>query len=179
MVINFQAKGQILYGTFPAIIAGSKGFIRAKFKFSEHWLGTYKTAYFNVGINGVPVAVSLDANDECNVPDNVVAKPGDLIVSVDGRNEQDVVLITASEVLVPILPSGKIDGTGIVVSPETQEKLDKRRAALSYTAHGNAVQSENKLYIPASLCPILLRETEPETVRLNRSRVLGNTLDIT
>lgn len=179
MVINFQAKGQILYGTFPAIIAGSKGFIRAKFKFSEHWLGTYKTAYFKVGINGMPVAVSLDANDECNVPDNVVAEPGDLIVSVDGRNEQDVVLITASEVLVPILPSGKIDGTGIVVSPETQAKLDRRRAAMANTSHGNAVQTGKELFIPASICFYPWQDTEPEAVRVQRSRIFSGTLDVT
>ena len=178
-MITIQTKGQYAYATGPEIIAGSKGYIRAKFKFSEHWLGTYKTAYFKAGINGVPVAVSLDANDECDVPNAVIANPCTLIISADGRNAQDVVLIVTNEVKIPILPSGKIDGTGITIDPDVQERLDRRRAALSYSTYGNTVQSENKLYIPASLCPPLLQETEPETVRINRSRVLGNTLDIT
>jgi len=178
-MITIQTKGQYAYVTGPDIIAGSKGYIRAKFKFSEHWLGTYKTAYFKAGINGVPVAVSLDANDECDVPDAVIASPGTLIISADGRNEQDVVLIVTNEVKIPILPSGKIDGTGIYPSEETQERLNRRQAAVSYTAYGNTIQTGSQVYIPASICPLPLQDTEPETVRINRSRVLGNTLDIT
>ena len=178
-MITIQTKGQYAYVTGPDIIAGSKGYIRAKFKFSEHWAGTYKTAYFKVGINGTPVAVSLDANDECDVPDSVVAKPGELIISADGRNEQDVVLIVTNEVKIPILPSGKIDGTGIYPSEETQERLYRRQAAVSYTAYSNTIQTGSQVYIPASLCPLPLQDTEPETVHINRSRVLGNTLDIT
>lgn len=178
-MINFQIRGQILRGTFPAIIAGSKGYIRAKFNFSEHWLGTNKTAYFKHSFDGTPVAVSLDINDECDVPDIVVAEPGKLFVSAEGRNSQNVVLITTCEAQIPILPSGHIDGTGIVVSPETQAKLDRRRAAMANTSHGNAVQTGKELFIPASICFYPWQDTEPEAVRVQRSRIFSGTLDVT
>lgn len=178
-MINFQTKGQILYGTFPAIVAGSKGYIRAKFNFSEHWAGTNKTAYFKHGINGTPVAASLDINDECDVPDSVVAEPGELIASVEGRNAQDVVLITTCEVLIPILPTGKIDGTGIVVSPETQAKIDRRQAAMANTSHADAVQAGKILFVPASVCFYPWQDEGPETVRVQRSRIFSGTLDVT
>ncbi len=178
-MINFQVKGQILHGTFPAIIAGSEGYIRAKFIFSEHWAGTNKTAYFKHGINGTPVAVFLDINGECDVPDSVVEEPGELIASVEGRNVQDVVLITTREVRIPILPTGHIDGTGIVVSPETQAKINRRQAATANTAHADAAQVGRILFIPASVCYYPWQDTEAETVRIQRNRIFGGTLDVT
>lgn len=67
---------------FSFIVAGSAGYLRAKFHFSEEWAGCKKAASFWIG--DVEHAALLDKNDECVIPKEALF--GECFaVSVTGR----------------------------------------------------------------------------------------------
>lgn len=161
----------------PDIIAGSKSYITAHFNFSTHWNGTAKTANFKNG--SIKRSVSLDINDECDVPDVVVDTPGELVISVEGRNTNDVVLITSDIVKLPIYPAGYNMGAGISRSAETQARLDRRTAAVNNAVNTTAVAEGNQIYIPPSACPYpWIEDEEPTAARITRERTFGSSLII-
>jgi hypothetical protein len=51
---------------FSGLVAGSKGYLRAKFTFSNEWSGCKKAASFWVGDSEHPAL--LDSNDSCVIP---------------------------------------------------------------------------------------------------------------
>lgn len=68
---------------FSFIVAGSAGYLRARFYFSEEWTGCNKAASF--WIDDAEYAVLLDGNNECVIPKEALS--GDLFsVSVTGMS---------------------------------------------------------------------------------------------
>lgn len=57
---------------FSFIVAGSAGYLRARFYFSEEWTGCNKAASFWIG--DVEHAVLLDNNDECVIPKEALSR---------------------------------------------------------------------------------------------------------
>lgn len=67
---------------FSNIVAGSIGYLKAKFYFSEEeWKDCRKVASFWIGATSYPVR--LDENDECIVPSEVLGEDK-FLVSVKG-----------------------------------------------------------------------------------------------
>lgn len=84
-ILQFVADGQRLKKQtncdFSGLVAGSEGYLRAEFTFSDEWLGCKKAASFWVGDQ--EYAVLLDDDDSCVIPPEVLA--GELFkVSVVG-----------------------------------------------------------------------------------------------
>ena len=99
----FTVEGQNLVrkDTFFAV-AGSVNFLTAKFEFlSEEWEGVSAIAVFSG--NGVVKQAVLDDANECYVPNEVLAKPGIVTISVYAQTD---VLITTNKVDVYIYESG-------------------------------------------------------------------------
>lgn len=57
---------------FSRIVAGTSGYLRAKFYFSEEWDGCAKVASFESSSVDKPEAILLDHEDSCYIPDQVL-----------------------------------------------------------------------------------------------------------
>ena len=69
-------------GDHSNIVAGSKGYLRAKFEFNNEWDGCTKVAsFFN---NGVEHASILDTDESCEIPEEALTGTS-FEVSVEGR----------------------------------------------------------------------------------------------
>lgn len=55
---------------FSGLVAGSAGYLKAKFQFSSEWHGCKKAASFWIGEQEYPVL--LDAFDSCVIPEEVL-----------------------------------------------------------------------------------------------------------
>lgn len=68
--LSFKVDGQRIKKQancdFSGLVAGSMGYLRAKFTFSEDWLGCKKAASFWVGDKEHPAL--LDDDDSCMIP---------------------------------------------------------------------------------------------------------------
>lgn len=84
--LTYTVKSQRLLptGDHFGLIAGTKGYIKALFTFSEDWDDCLKVAsFFN---NGEEYAVILDDNNECEIPTEALT--GSFFeVCVEGRKE--------------------------------------------------------------------------------------------
>ena len=100
MTITFELSHQVIRRTDSMILAsGSKGYVTAQFDLiTEDWTAPI-TALFN------DYAVILDGENQCSVPWEVLANPGKVAVSAFCGD-----LHTATSVLVPVHPSGYIEG---------------------------------------------------------------------
>ena len=78
---------------FSEIVAGSTGYLRAKFYFSEEWEGTMKAASFYGEDYENEYAALLDENDECVIPSEVLTGKY-FKVSVLGAKEPKYVIQT-------------------------------------------------------------------------------------
>lgn len=69
-ILQFVADGQRLKKQtdcdFSGLVAGSEGYLRAKFTFSDEWLGCKKAASF--WIDGQEHAKLLDDDNSCIIP---------------------------------------------------------------------------------------------------------------
>ena len=86
-VLKFKADGQRLKKQadcdFSGLVAGSAGYLRAEFTFSDDWLGCKKVAGFIADDKEYPVM--LDDNDSCMIPTEALS--GELFkVYVVGAN---------------------------------------------------------------------------------------------
>lgn len=96
MNISFNIAGQILKRIDSnKIVADSRNYLTAHFKFTDEWNGLDKTALFN------GIAVKLDNNNSCYVPDTAIYKVKTLVVSVYGGD-----LITTSKREIELVESG-------------------------------------------------------------------------
>lgn len=68
---------------FSNIIAGSVGYLRARFSLSSEWDGCTKVASFWAEENGQEYPVYLDENDSCDIPVEALTK-GYFFVQVTG-----------------------------------------------------------------------------------------------
>lgn len=98
-VLSFKADGQRLKKQancdFSGLVAGSVGYLRAEFKFSDEWAECRKAASFWVGDKEYPVLLKSD--DTCIIPAEVLA--GELFeVSVLGVKQDYKILTTKTKV---------------------------------------------------------------------------------
>lgn len=98
-VLEFVVKQQRLMRKvdcdFSHIVAGSAGYLQAKFYFSPEWVGYKKAASF--WLDGKESAVLLDENDSCTIPPEVLT--GKIFeVSVTGAHGKDTVPTTKVKV---------------------------------------------------------------------------------
>ena len=69
-------------GDHSNIVAGSKGYLRARFEFNNEWDGCTKVAsFFN---NGIEHASILDTDESCEIPEEALTGTS-FEVSVEGR----------------------------------------------------------------------------------------------
>ncbi len=82
--LSYKVEGQRLepIGNHSGVKAGSKGYLRAQFKFNEDWDGCIKVASFFY--KGVEYACKLDKNDSCDIPAEVLVGSS-YSISVEGR----------------------------------------------------------------------------------------------
>lgn len=70
-LLEFQVNQQMLRklpgSDFSGIVAGSSGYLHAKFYFTNGWEGSKKVVVFN-GEDEQDYAVLLDENNECAIP---------------------------------------------------------------------------------------------------------------
>lgn len=98
-VLSFKADGQRLKKQancdFSGLVAGSVGYLRAEFKFSDEWSECRKAASFWVGDKEYPVL--LESDDTCAIPAEALA--GELFeVSVLGVKQDYKILTTKTKV---------------------------------------------------------------------------------
>ena len=178
---QLKNKTTLYVWTYKDIVAGSQNYRKLKFTFPDVWDGLTKTAYLvKHDLLGVILTdhVTLDNNDECNVPDALIANPGTLIISVEGRNTDDVILIASTSVEMEIKPTTYEAGTPPPVSAQTQARIDKRAAALAMAVTFDAAQNGSQVYIPADCNPLPWADEEAADVSAVRDRPLGDTLEI-
>lgn len=106
-VLTFKVTEQLLENEqAPYVVANSVDFLQAEFDFSECWDETIKTAVFKSASGGA-YAVSLDDNNLCTVPWEVIQCPS-FTVSVYGTNGTK--RITTNQVVVKVEICGFIGG---------------------------------------------------------------------
>lgn len=83
-LLEYKVLGQRLIpvGDHDGVVAGSRGYLQAKFSFDESWNGCTKVASFC--INGKEYAERLDKNDSCIIPHEVLVG-STFDVYVEGR----------------------------------------------------------------------------------------------
>ena len=73
--LKFIVSGQTIRKSpdcdFSGLVAGSKGYLKAKFQFSNEWHGCKKAASF--WLDGKEHAVLLDDFESCLIPDEALA----------------------------------------------------------------------------------------------------------
>ena len=108
----------------PYIVSDSINYLQCIFKFSDDWTDFDKTATFKDD-SGNAYSILLE-NDQCTVPYEVLSG-NKFKVSVFGS--KDGVRITTNEVVVPIVPSGYVEGKTPSKPPKTAYELilDKLR----------------------------------------------------
>ena len=88
--LEFEVKQQNLNKKrgcdFSRIVAGTSGYLRAKFYFSEEWAGCVKVASFESSSVDEPKAVLLDHEDECDIPDEVLKASRFEVSLLGGKN---------------------------------------------------------------------------------------------
>lgn len=98
-VLEFIADGQRLKKRsdcdFSGLVAGSVGYLRAKFTFSDEWSDCKKAASFWVGEKEYPAL--LDTDDSCEIPPDALV--GELFeVSILGVKQDYKILTTKTKV---------------------------------------------------------------------------------
>ena len=91
--VNQQSLRKLPGCDFSGIVAGSSGYLRAKFHFAEDWNEYPKKAANFVGEGEHAHAVPLDENNECDIPTEVLT--GSFFnVTVFGTNERQTITYT-------------------------------------------------------------------------------------
>lgn len=91
--LDFKVDGQILQknGNFDNLIAGTNGYLIARFSFSHEWMGTMKVASFN----DIPV---LLVNNQCKVPKDILEYHR-IVVDAEGRRENYRITTNGVEII--------------------------------------------------------------------------------
>jgi hypothetical protein len=97
--LSFTVNGQVLKKNtdcdFSGLVAGSSGYLRAKFIFDSEWRDCNKAASF--WVDGQEHAVLLDSLDACLVPDEALAG-SQFEVSVTGVRDKFKIATTKTKV---------------------------------------------------------------------------------
>ncbi len=101
-VLTFTVDGQCIRAPREKVVADSRNYLVAQFRFSEQWQGLLKTAVFQ-GANGEAYHMVLE-NDRCVIPPEVII-PTRFLVSVFGGDR-----LTADTAAVEVVASGYTAG---------------------------------------------------------------------
>lgn len=76
---------------FSHIVAGSKGYLRAKFHFeSPEWSDCIKVARFWIAEGGQEYARKLDSNNSCDIPAEVLTDKKFLVAVIGKSNDMEI-----------------------------------------------------------------------------------------
>ncbi len=103
--IQYTLKGQNLYPKKEKVVADSQGYLKCRFTFSEDWNGTSKYVQFKRG-NDQFYDVALDANNEVEVPWEILVDEGIIRMNVYGAQNSPNKLITTADVEIIVEASG-------------------------------------------------------------------------
>ena len=86
-ILEYKVNGQriIPIGNHDGLVAGSKGYLKAKFNFDNSWDGCEKVVSFSSG--NKEYAKFLDENDSCIIPYEVLSGKS-FNIYVEGRKEE-------------------------------------------------------------------------------------------
>ena len=95
-VLDFKVNKQTIskHGDFSGLIAGTRGYLRARFAFSSEWANSKRVAVFSCADGEFPVLLK---GNMCDVPDEAAACLS-FKVRVVGRHDNDT--MTSSRVTV-------------------------------------------------------------------------------
>ena len=92
--LEFEVKQQNLNKKrgcdFSRIVAGTSGYLRAKFYFSEEWNGCAKVASFESSSVEGPQAILLDYEDSCDIPAEVLKADRFEVSVLGGKNNMRI-----------------------------------------------------------------------------------------
>lgn len=138
VTITFNVNGQIISRNEKdtTLLSDSIDLIKARFNFSPEWQGYTKTAIFKSNTKRPYSRILVD--DACMVPPEAIKKSKYMSVSVFGVSGTQ--LITATDQIVPLTPSGYTDDS--IVSPAPTENIYQQIVTLMQRQAVDAVHAE-------------------------------------
>lgn len=138
VTITFNVNGQIISCNEKdmTLLSDSIDLIKARFNFSPEWQGYTKTAIFKNSTKKAYSKILVD--DACMVPSEVIKKSKYMSVSVFGVSGTQ--LITTTDQIVPLTPSGYTDDS--IVSPAPTENIYQQIVTLMQKQAVDAVHAE-------------------------------------
>lgn len=89
--VNQQSLRKLPGCDFSGIVAGSSGYLRAKFHFSEDWDEYPKKAANFVGEGEHGHAVPLDENNECDIPSEALTGSFFNVITFGANEQQNII----------------------------------------------------------------------------------------
>ena len=91
-ILTYKVKGQRLSGTgdHSRLVAGTKGYLKARFEFNDDWKDCVKVASF---VNGDEHAVKLDEDNTCLIPHEALTS-STFKVKVEGRRSDGYCIVS-------------------------------------------------------------------------------------
>ena len=138
VTITFNVNGQIISCSEKdtTLLSDSIDLIKARFNFSPEWQGYIKTAIFKSSTKRPYSKILVD--DACMVPSEAIKKSNYMSVSVFGVSGTQ--LITATDQIVPLTPSGYTDDS--IVSPAPAENIYQQIVTIMQKQAFDAVRAE-------------------------------------
>lgn len=138
VTITFNVNGQIISRNEKdtTLLSDSIDLIKARFNFSPEWQGYTKTAIFKSDTKKPYSKILVD--DACMVPPEAIKKSKYMSVSVFGVSGTQ--LITTTDQIVPLTPSGYTDDS--IVSPAPTENIYQQIVTLMQKQAVDAVHAE-------------------------------------
>lgn len=138
VTITFNVNGQIISRNENdmTLLSDSIDLIKARFNFSPEWQGYTKTAIFKSSTKRPYSRILVD--DVCMVPPEAIKKSKHMSVSVFGVSGTQ--LITTTDQIVPLTPSGYTDNS--IVSPAPTENIYQQIVTLMQRQAVDAVRAE-------------------------------------
>lgn len=138
VTITFNVNGQIISRNEKdtTLLSDSIDLIKARFNFSPEWQGYTKTAIFKSNTKKPYSRILVD--DVCMVPPEAIKKSKYMSVSVFGVSGTQ--LITATDQIVPLTPSGYTDDS--IVSPAPTENIYQQMVTIMETQAVDATRAE-------------------------------------
>ena len=138
VTITFNVNGQIISCSEKdtTLLSDSIDLVKARFNFSPEWQGYIKTAIFKSSTKRPYSKILVD--DACMVPSEAIKKSNYMSVSVFGVSGTQ--LITATDQIVPLTPSGYTDDS--IVPPAPAENIYQQMVTIMQKQAVDAVRAE-------------------------------------
>lgn len=132
----YAEKTKLLLRRREQLTSGAVKVYRARFQFSADWEGLGRTAVFRAA--GVSVPVLLGASGECEIPWEVLQKPGyRLEAGVYGTDADGETVLPTVWAGLGLILEGAVPGEVRPPTPELwEQELDRKGDGLGYTEEG-------------------------------------------